>query len=105
MQELVAAIQCALTPESTPEARAVGAGACRTILTALEATPGAPMTAAVAAPPSPIAAVVAGLRGVPPDQLLDIAIARLRAALPADAQVDPVPPLKFHLIPLPRTGG
>jgi hypothetical protein len=38
---------------------------------------------------------------MPQDQLLDLAIARLRAALPAGVEVAPVKPLKFHLIPVP----
>src|ERR1700689_3583592 len=100
MDTLIESIRAAVVADANPEARAAGAAACRTILAALDGIAGEPMTAA-AAPPSPIAAVVSSLRGVPPDQLLDLAIARLRAALPTGTEVPRVEPLKFHLIPLP----
>ena len=103
MDELIESIRAAVAAEASPEARAAGANACRTILTALEAVAGEPLTSAVATP-SPIAAAVAMLRGVPPDQLLDLAIARLRAALPAGVAAPNVEPLKFHIITLPRGG-
>lgn len=105
MDALIDAIRNAITPEATPEARAVGVEACRTILSALSATQGQPMTAAVASPTSPVAAIVAGLRGMPPDQLLDLAIAKLRSMLPPYKQATPVMPLKFHLVPQFKAGG
>jgi hypothetical protein len=105
MEALIKSIRAAVVADASAEARAAGVAACRTIMAALDATPGQPMTAAVAAPVSPIASVVSSLRGVPPDQLLDLAIARLRAALPAGAEVPRVEPLKFNLVPLPRRGG
>lgn len=104
MNELVEAIRAALVPEATIEARAAGANACRTILAALEADPGAPMATAGGAPQSPVAAIVGALRGVPPDQLLDLAIAKLRAAMPAGAEVPTATPLKFHIVPVPHRG-
>ncbi len=104
MEPLLEAIRAAVSPDATQEARAAGVGACRTILTALEASAGQPMTASPLAPQAPIANIVGLLRGVPPDQLLDLAIAKLRAALPADAVVTPVRPLKFHIIPPPLRG-
>jgi hypothetical protein len=51
--------------------------------------------------PSPIATIAAALRNVPPDQLLDLAIAKLRAALPADAEVKPTASMKIPLVPIP----
>ena len=83
-----------MAPDATPETRAVAATAYRSILAALEPRP------AAAPPPSvpPIASIVSALRGVPPDQLLDLAIAKLRAALPAGADVPPVAPLKFDFL-------
>ena len=51
---------------------------------------------------SQIACVVSALRGVPPDQLLDLAIQRLRAALPAGVEAPPAQPLKFHIIPVAK---
>jgi len=130
MEQLLDQIRAALVPDASDDTRAAGATACRTILAALDAKTGEPMQAPAgpAAPlvamtppapyappsesprPSPIAtvqALVAALRGMPPDQLLDLAITRLRAAVPDGAAVAPVPPLRFNLIPLGSgiTGG
>lgn len=104
MDELLESIRRAVAVDASPQDRGAGAVACRTILAALEATPGQPLAAAPINA-SQIASVVGALRGVPPDQLLDLAIAKLRSALPADAQVPRVEPLKFHIISLPRQGG
>ncbi len=101
MNELVEAIRIALAPEVTPEARVAGATACRTILAALEAKPGEPLGAAVPAPITPATAIAAAIRGMPVDQLLDLAIARVRAALPADAAIAPVQPIKFMHVAVP----
>jgi hypothetical protein len=107
MEALIETIRAAVVPEATAEARATGANACRTILSALEATAGQPLAAQVASPPnaSQIASAVSALRGVPAEQLLDMAIARLRAALPAGVEVAPAMPLKFHMISPPKFGG
>lgn len=101
METFIETIRAATAADATPEARSAGVQACRAILTALEATSGQPL-AAPAIPASPIASMVGALRGVPPEQLLDIAIAKLRSALPTDAKVAPVRPLQFHLVQLPR---
>jgi hypothetical protein len=90
------AIGAALASDATPEIRAAGATACRAILAALEPQPA---TAAQPVVP-PIASIVSALRGVPPDQLLDLAIAKLRAALPAGTESAPVAPIKFHIVPV-----
>jgi hypothetical protein len=105
MDTILETIRAAIEPNATAEARVAGAAACRMMLAALEGTPGEPMAAAVPATPSPIASIVGALRGVPPEQLLDLAIAKLRAALPADTTVPRVEPLKFHIIPMPTLGG
>ena len=98
MDDLIDAIRAAVATGASDEVRTAGASACRTILAALEATPGQPMAAPDApSVPAPLAAVVAALRGMPPEQLLDTAIARLKAALP-DAQMSP--PVRFHLVPI-----
>lgn len=104
MEDLLQAIRAAVTQGATDDERAAGIGACRTIVAALEASVGQPMTASPAAPMPPIASIVGALRGLPPEQLLDLAIAKLRAALPADAVVTPVLPLKYHIIQPPRRG-
>src|SRR5690348_4371548 len=99
MENLLATIQAALVPDATDEARASGASACRTILTALEASPGASMSATISQP-NAIAQILGAFRGMPLDQVLDVAIARLQAAVPADKVSPPVRPVRFQLIPL-----
>jgi hypothetical protein len=103
MDNVIESIRAAIVCDATPEAKSAGIAACRAVLSALEGTPGQPLAAPATA--SPVAALVGALRGVPPDQLLDLAIAKLRAALPADANIPAATPLKFHLIPLPKPGG
>ena len=104
MDQLIEAIRAAVAPSASPEARAAGAHACRTILAALDAPSGQPLATPVPIPASPIATIVGALRGVPPDQLLDLAIAKLRAALPAGTDVAPVRPFNFHKVPVPHQG-
>lgn len=108
MESLLETIRAALTEATTDEARAAGVTACRTILAVLEAKPGEPLGAptdtnapapqAIGAPQ--IAEIVGALRGMPPEQLLDLAITRLRAALPAGAAVPRVAPVRFQLLPI-----
>jgi hypothetical protein len=100
MDELLETIRGALAPDADGATKAAGIAACRSILNALE-----PVAAPQAPPPLPIANLVTALRGVPPDQLLDLAIARLRAALPAGTTIPAVQPMKFHVIPIPPLGG
>ena len=52
-----------------------------------------------------IANMIGALRGIPVDQLLDLAIARMRAALPKGVEAPRVEPLKFHIIQIPRSTG
>lgn len=105
METLLEAIRTAIASDASEQARAAGANACRTILTALEAKPGEPMAVASAAdassPVAQIANVLGALRGVPTEQLLDLAISRLRAALPAGTDPPRVAPVKFHVVQLP----
>ena len=132
MEQLIDQIRAALVPDASDDTRAAGANACRTILAALDAKAGEPMQAPAApapvqsaalvamtspapyaAPsesprPSPTAtvrALVAALRGMPPDQLLDLAITRLRAAVPDGAAVAPAQALRFNLVPLGAAQG
>src|SRR5664279_4643698 len=104
MDKLIETINIAVATNATDEARVAGADACRMILMALEGKAGEPLASAAPQPASSttaqFGAMVSALRGVPPDQLLDLAIAKLRAALPAVATVPQVAPLKFHIIPL-----
>lgn len=113
METLIEAIRVALLPDATDEAKHQGALACRTILTALDTKEGEPLAAqaeptAVPPPPAPspaiephqVAAIVGALRELPAEQLLDLAIARLRAALPATAATPTVAPIRFQIIPV-----
>jgi hypothetical protein len=85
---------------SDPTAQAV-------ILPSFDVMPASPPTA-TPLPPTAAAAVsmITALRNMPPEQLLELAIARLRAALPVDvaASSPSVAPVRFHFIPLPRQG-
>ncbi|HLL21739.1 MAG TPA: hypothetical protein VK427_06395 [Kofleriaceae bacterium] len=117
MDDLIETIRTAIATDASDETRAAGAQACRTLLTALDTKPGEPLTgeppassppesagapfASTWSPPDPHAAahaIASVLRGMTPDQLLDLAIARLRAALPPGAAVPTPEPVKFHLI-------
>lgn len=100
MNDLIEAIRVATSPDASDEVKTAGANACRMILAALEAQAGEPLVEAVPAA-TPIQMAMGALRGLPPDQLLDLAIAKLRATLPADAAPPPVAPLKFQIIPIP----
>ncbi|MDQ3366745.1 MAG: hypothetical protein M3680_15075 [Myxococcota bacterium] len=103
MDQLLEAIRNATGTDASDEARAAGAQACRTILSALEAKPGEPLVSA-GATMSPIAAAVSVFRGMTPEQLLDLAIARLKAAVPEGTPTVAAQPVKFHLLPLPEIG-
>jgi hypothetical protein len=70
MSELIEAIRAAIAQGATAEQKAIGAQACRTILTALDAEPGKPIVLPGAPKPHP-------LSGITVDQALDLAIARL----------------------------
>ena len=74
MESLIESIRNAVAETATAEQKATGAIACRTVLSALEATPGQPLMLAGAPAQSPLAAL-------DPGQALDLVIARLRAAL------------------------
>src|SRR5438067_1750597 len=101
MQAAIDSIASALASDASPEAKRAGAAACRAVLAALERR--APDAVTPPTPPAPhIAALVAALRGMPMEQVLDLAIARLRTALPAGMDVAPVASLKLPIIPIPR---
>ena len=73
MDDLIASIQAAFAEGATTEARTVGASACRTLLAALAPQVVTPEIAAVAPQ------IAAAVRGMNFDQLLELAIAKLRA--------------------------
>ncbi len=104
MDQLIETIRAATASGATDEARAAGASACRAALAALEAQAGQPL----AIPPVPatltpdITALVAGLKGIPVEQLLDLAIAKLRTMVPAGAPAPHVHKLAIPVVALPR---
>lgn len=112
MENLIESIKNALASDASEDARASGAQACRTILAALETPAGEPLATATVSSStttpesSPLLAAVAALRGLPPEQLLDLAIARLKAALPAGAEAPQVRRLRVPLVAVgPSRGG
>jgi hypothetical protein len=103
MSDLLEAIRIAVASGASPEARKAGAAACRALLTDLDG--GVPSSAPLPLNASMIANVVSAMRGVPSEQLLDLAIAKLRSTLPADARLPPVKRRKFHIVPIPTSKG
>ena len=90
MQQLLESIRAAVADGSTTDQKTTGAQSCRTILMAIDAEVGRPLGAASAPAPSP-------LSGIDPTQALDLLIARIRAALPADGTesgAEKAPPAK-----------
>jgi hypothetical protein len=79
MDALIEAIRVAVAPDAPNDARAAGAAACRTILTTLDAQPGEQMVTAVLPEPAQLATLIGAMRGVPTEQLLDLAIAKVRS--------------------------
>ncbi len=102
MQELLESIRVSVSDGSTPEQKAAGALACRTILAALEAETGKAIALAGAPAPGPLA-------GISPDQALDLLIARLSAiaekpAMPAPSAKPAAAPLRIAFVqPPPRS--
>lgn len=103
MDDVLATIRSALAPDVTPEAKTAGIAACRAVLGALSASAGEPL-----APPRPVdvgptaQAIAAIIRSTPPDQLLDLLIAKLRAAAPADAKAPAARTFNVPLVRVPR---
>ena len=88
-ESLIEAIRAAVAEGASDEVRAGGVHACRALIAVLEAPPGEPAAPVPPAPPAPsinIAAIASAIRGVPPGQLADLLIAKLRTLVPADAQ-------------------
>ncbi len=105
MENLIESIKNALASEASDETRLAGVQACRTILVALEAEAGQPMPVPV--PPlaptsSSLETIAAGLRGVPVDQLLDLAIAKLRTMVPAESVPKTSARFSIPLVTVPR---
>src|SRR5687768_10547498 len=103
MEKFIEAIRLATTPDATDEARAAGVHACRAILSALDAQPGKPLSMPTA--PTPLQSAVTALSNVPAEQLLDLAITKLRSLLPEGTTIEPVLPLRLPLLPIQLAGG
>ena len=113
---MIASIRSAIAPNASPQVRAAGASACRSILTVLEAKPGQPLT--FAAPPptqpqSPLAnflsqpGLLTQLAAMSREQLLDLLRKATTAASPRTQSPASGAP-QFHLIQIPqirRSGG
>lgn len=99
----IASIRDATDLDATPDIRARGIAACRELLARLE---GVPRNLPVPAqPPTDAIARIAGsLQGMSAEQLLDLTIARMRAALPAGVTAPAVAPLTIKLVPTTRRG-
>lgn len=104
-------IRAATAPDASEEARSAGRFAARALLVALDTKPGESVelapnpenakTTAASDIAMPIIQLISMLKGVPPDKLIDFAIAKLQAKVGDDAPVQ-VTPVKFRLIPLPE---
>ena len=103
IQLVTDAIRRGLDPAADGQARAAAVAACRTVLASLGEPAAPPVPLAPPPPATPIAAVVETLRKLSPDQLFDLAIQRLRAALPPDANLAS-PETRFQLIQIPLPG-
>jgi len=112
MDNVIETIRAAIAPDATTEARAAGAHACRAVIAALEpssqstppVTAGSPATPADAPQQIPVAAIAAALRGQSPDMLIDLAIAKLRSLVPADAHAaTTVPKINIPLVPVRKS--
>jgi hypothetical protein len=102
MDPLIDAIRAAVADGAPDDARQAGVTACRAILAALDAEAGQPLALRPTLT-SPIVATVSALRTVPPDQLIDLLIGKLRAALPDSAAAPHRPsPLRIPLVPIPE---
>src|SRR5579862_5801558 len=74
---LIETIRTATAATATPEQKTAGAAACRALLSTFGAEPGKPLVPPRA--PHPLA----HLAKLPPDKLLDLVIAKVRAAVDA----------------------
>lgn len=95
-------IRSAFLPSSDEAARHLAREACYRLLQLLGAPtpPPTPATAHLTAVAPAVQAIAELIRKTPPDQLLDLAIERLRRAVPPGAQVPVTPPLRFQFVPV-----
>src|SRR5262245_13294201 len=123
-EAILEVIRRGIAPDADPAARSSALDVCGRIVQAfggpMPASPAnlAPVASAPTMPPpfampqgfappapaSPLAAAVGMLRNLPPEQLLDLAIQRLRAALPQETTVPETKGIQFQLVPLIPAG-
>jgi hypothetical protein len=103
MENLIDTIRAAIANDASAESGAAGAHACRTILAAIETQAGEPLTSAPP-PTTPVQAALVALSKAPPEQLLDMVIAKLRSVLPTGAEVAPVQSVRIPLLPIATRG-
>lgn len=100
MQNLIDLVRNAVLDDATTEQKLAGAQACRSILAALDAEPGKPI--ALADTPAPAPSPLAMLGQLDAGTALDLLIAKLRAALPAEPNAPPKrDAFKVQLVPMP----
>jgi hypothetical protein len=111
LAHLIASIRAAVTPSASPEARAAGASACRSILTVLEAKPGQPLAptpqrTSPTAQASPLAALLSQpgllskLAAMSRDELIAL-LKQITSAMPARPITPTTAGPRFHLIQVP----
>jgi hypothetical protein len=120
-RSLLEAIDRGLAPDADDAMRAAARELWAQLAQSLMAAAAAPSTASVPTMPaapaafglpnmpglsSPASLVMAAraLKQLPPDQLLDMVLGRLRAALPAGAAVPTPRGIQFQLVPVPPSG-
>jgi len=103
MLDPIEAIRAALAADATPETRSAGAAVCRSILAVLE--PGvAPQPAPLISPES-VQQLVGMLGKMDVDQVLDVAIGRLRAMTAANGQPsieEPARRMAIRMVQIPH---
>jgi hypothetical protein len=104
IEALITAIREGVSQNASAEQRTAGANACRAMLAVLEAKPGQPLAPAPATPAiaNGVQAIVSLLLSAPPEQLLDLAIAKLRTMVPVNEQ-PATRAFSLHLVPVPKS--
>jgi hypothetical protein len=100
MESALDTLRTALADGATAEQRAAGITTCRAMLAALEASPGQPLPVASPAAATPSSGMPTSLAGLTLDQVLDLAIGKMRSMLPPDKLADTQPnqpPLAIQL--------
>ena len=77
-ETLIEVIRSAVVASATPAQREAGAAACRTLLAVLGTAPGAPLAASHPAHP------LAQLVRLPPEQLIELIVSKLRGPMLAE---------------------